>query len=178
MHFVDDVHLQVANVNTPAQVVLSGHRPAVLAATAMAKARFGVRRVIWLPVSAPFHCSLMAPAAARVLEAMEGMVVSSLTVPMLSNGEMVQDAARVRSLLIERITQPVFFHASLLSSRTILGTPPTSYIELGAGSVLTGLASKFAESEELDVRAVALPGFDAVRHFLAASQAPPAAKTE
>jgi malonyl CoA-acyl carrier protein transacylase len=120
----------------------------------------------------------MAPAAARVKEAMEGVSVSTLTVPLLSNGEMVQDAARVRSLLIERITQPVLFHVSLLNSQTILADRPTSYVELGAGSVLSGLASKFAESETLDVPAVALPTYDAVRHFLAACQAPPSARAE
>ncbi|MDE3079372.1 MAG: ACP S-malonyltransferase, partial [Paracoccaceae bacterium] len=96
---------QAANDNDPGQVVVSGHREAVERALEIAKAR-GARRAILLPVSAPFHCALMQPAAAVMAEALAGVAIARPVVPLVANvrAEAVTNPALIRDLLVEQVT--------------------------------------------------------------------------
>ena len=99
---------QAANDNDPAQVVVSGHRGAVERALEIAKAR-GARRALLLPVSAPFHCALMQPAAAVMGEALAGVVIEAPRVPVVVNvrAEAVTEPDRIRALLVAQVTGSV-----------------------------------------------------------------------
>jgi len=99
---------QAANDNDPGQVVVSGHKAAVERALAIAKEK-GAKRALLLPVSAPFHCSLMAPAAAVMADALDGVTINAPRVPVVSNvlAEAVTDPAQIRALLIDQITGSV-----------------------------------------------------------------------
>lgn len=106
----------VANDNDPTQVVISGHRGAVERAIASAK-DFGIKRGISLPVSAPFHCSLMQPAADAMEEALAGAPLTSPLVPLYANvtAAPVVDGAAIRRLLVEQVTGRVRWRESLLA---------------------------------------------------------------
>ena len=96
---------EAANDNDPGQVVVSGERAAVERAVAMAKER-GAKRAMLLPVSAPFHCALMQPAADAMAEALSAVTISAPRVPLVANvvAEQVHDPDRIRALLVEQVT--------------------------------------------------------------------------
>ncbi|MBV9786014.1 MAG: ACP S-malonyltransferase [Acidisphaera sp.] len=134
--------VETANDNGGGQVVISGHRPAVERAVELAKAR-GVRRAMLLPVSAPFHCALMAPAAEAMATALETAAIQPPVVPLIANASAAKatDPARIRDLLVEQVTATVRWRESV-ATMTALGVD--SFLELGAGRVLTGLGKRLA----------------------------------
>jgi [acyl-carrier-protein] S-malonyltransferase len=132
--------LDAANDNAPGQVVVSGHRTAVERAIEVAKAH-GARRSILLPVSAPFHCRLMQPAAEAMQEALERVAVRSPAVPLVANvtASAVRDPDEIRRLLVAQVTGLVRWRESVLFMRQ---AGVETLVELGAGKVLSGLARR------------------------------------
>ncbi|MDD2870289.1 ACP S-malonyltransferase [Neomegalonema sp.] len=131
---------QVANDNSPGQVVLSGAKAAVERAIALAPGR-GAKRAILLPVSAPFHCALMQPAAEAMAEALARAKIEAPTLPIVCNvtAEAVEDPETIRHLLVEQVTGMVRWRESMLWLR---GQGVETLVELGAGKVLTNLARR------------------------------------
>ena len=143
----------VANDNAPGQVVVSGHRQAVERAIAIARAH-GARRSIALPVSAPFHSPLMAPAAEVMAEALGRVVLGSPIVPLVANisATATQDPIRIRRGLVEQVTAMVRWRESMLFLEQ---KGVEELVEIGAGRVLTGLAKRIAP--DLAARSVGTP---------------------
>jgi [acyl-carrier-protein] S-malonyltransferase len=144
---------QAANDNDPAQVVVSGHKGAVERAIELAKGR-GAKRAILLPVSAPFHCALMQPAAAKMADALAAVVISNPSVPIVVNvrAEAVMTADRLHDLLIAQITGAVRWRESVLWMER---AGVTEYWEIGAGKALSGMIKRTAEGAV--TRAVGTP---------------------
>jgi [acyl-carrier-protein] S-malonyltransferase len=122
--------------------VISGHRGAIERAVEIAKTK-GVKRAMLLPVSAPFHCALMAPAADAMAEALETTVPNAPSVPLVANvsAKRESDPGRIRDLLIQQVTATVRWR-ECVSAMTEMGVD--RFIELGAGKVLTGLIRRIA----------------------------------
>jgi [acyl-carrier-protein] S-malonyltransferase len=131
-----------ANDNGGGQVVISGHRTAVERAIEIAKIR-GVKRAMLLPVSAPFHCALMAPAADAMAEAFANLPPRPPIVPLIANVSAAKatDPAEIRDLLVAQVTATVRWRESVLAM-VELGVD--SFVELGAGKVLAGLVKRIA----------------------------------
>lgn len=131
----------VANDNAPGQVVISGARAAIERAVALAP-QFGARRAVILPVSAPFHCALMQPAAAIMEGALSEVRIAAPAVPLVANvlASAISDPEAIRARLIEQVTGMVRWRESMLYLRD--QRVDTLY-EVGAGRVLTGLARRF-----------------------------------
>ena len=129
-----------ANDNAPGQVVLSGHAEAIERAIEVAKTR-GIRRSIKLPVSAPFHCALMKPAAEVMEEALAATAIAPPALPLIANvtAEPVADPATIRRLLVEQVTGLVRWRESVLAMKA---HDVDTVVELGAGKVLSGLARR------------------------------------
>ena len=129
-----------ANDNGGGQVVISGHRAAVERAVALAKAQ-GVKRAMLLPVSAPFHCTLMAPAADAMRDALGAADLRAPVVPVIANvtAERAVDPGEIRDLLVQQVTGTVRWRECVLSA-VAMGVD--SFIELGAGKVLSGLVRR------------------------------------
>jgi [acyl-carrier-protein] S-malonyltransferase len=134
--------VEVANDNGGGQVVISGHRAAVERAVEIARAR-GVRRAMMLPVSAPFHCALMAPAAEAMAEALERTPPRPPFVPVIANvtAAKMTEPAEIRNLLVRQVTATVRWRESV---QTMLALGVDSFVELGAGRVLSGLVRRIA----------------------------------
>jgi [acyl-carrier-protein] S-malonyltransferase len=134
--------IQPANDNGGGQVVISGHRTAIERAIEIAKAK-GVRRAMLLPVSAPFHCALMAPAADAMAQALENTAPGVPSVPLVANvsAKRESDPGRIRDLLIQQVTATVRWR-DCVEAMTAMGVD--RFIELGAGKVLTGLIKRIA----------------------------------
>jgi [acyl-carrier-protein] S-malonyltransferase len=134
--------VQPANDNGGGQVVISGHRDAVERALEIARGR-GVKRAMMLPVSAPFHCALMAPAADAMAEALETTAVTAPLVPIVANvtAAKVSDPDEIKRLLVQQVTGTVRWRESVLAC-TEMGVD--RFVELGAGRVLTGLLKRIA----------------------------------
>ena len=131
---------QAANDNDPAQVVVSGHRGAVERALEIAKAR-GAKRALLLPVSAPFHCALMQPAAAVMAEALAAVAIAAPCVPVVVNvrAEAVTEPDRIRQLLVAQVTGSVRWRESVLWMHS---AGVTEYWEIGAGKALSGMIKR------------------------------------
>jgi [acyl-carrier-protein] S-malonyltransferase len=131
-----------ANDNGGAQVVVSGHRSAVERAIAISQER-GVKRAVLLPVSAPFHCALMAPAADAMREALSQVAIRVPVVPVVANVEAsaVTDPDRIRDCLVRQVTGTVRWRESVAY---MAGEGVESFYEVGAGKVLTGLVKRIA----------------------------------
>jgi [acyl-carrier-protein] S-malonyltransferase len=131
---------QTANDNAPGQVVVSGHRGAVERAIKLA-AEKGFRRAILLPVSAPFHCRLMQPAADAMAEALAAATIAPLAVPVVSNITAAPTAnpAEIRRLLVEQVTGMVRWRESVLAMKA---DGIDRIVELGSGKVLAGLVKR------------------------------------
>jgi [acyl-carrier-protein] S-malonyltransferase len=140
----------VANDNAPGQVVISGHRAAVERAIAIARL-CGARRAIALPVSAPFHSPLMAPAAKTMEKALGEVVLRAPVVPLVANvtATFTRDPAAIRGGLVEQVTAMVRWRESILSLKA---AGIEEVIEIGAGRVLAGLVKRIAP--ELTARSV------------------------
>lgn len=134
--------VEPANINGAGQIVISGHVAAVDRALPEAKA-LGAKRAVKLTVSAPFHCSLMKPAAEQLAAALADVVISAPSVPVIANvtAAATQDPARIKQLLIEQVTAPVRWEESV---QAIAQLGVTRAYELGSGSVLKGLVKRIA----------------------------------
>ncbi|GGA21130.1 ACP S-malonyltransferase [Neptunicoccus cionae] len=137
---------QAANDNDPAQVVVSGHKAAVERALVIAKEK-GAKRAMLLPVSAPFHCALMQPAADRMAEALAEVTINDPAVPLIANvrAEAVTDAAVIRDLLVEQVTGSVRWRESI---GYVAAQGVSEVYEIGAGKALSGMIRRIAKEIE------------------------------
>jgi [acyl-carrier-protein] S-malonyltransferase len=144
---------QAANDNDPAQVVVSGHRAAVERAVELAKAR-GAKRAILLPVSAPFHCALMQPAADAMAEALANVSLRAPAVPVVSNvlATAVSDPDEIRALLVRQITGSVRWRESVA---WMAAQGVDDFWEIGAGKALSGMVKRIVPGAA--TRAVGTP---------------------
>ncbi|GGD41540.1 ACP S-malonyltransferase [Sinisalibacter lacisalsi] len=144
---------QAANDNDPGQVVVSGHKAAVERAVELAKAR-GAKRALLLPVSAPFHCALMQPAAEAMEEALVGVRIVAPKVPLVANvrAEAVTDPDTIRALLVEQVTGSVRWRESVL---WMGAQGVTEAWEIGAGKALSGMIRRI--DREIGVRNIGTP---------------------
>ncbi len=128
--------VSAANFNAPGQVVIAGHADAVAAASASVAERKG--KAIALKVSAPFHCALMRPAAARLALALEPVGIAPLGCPVVANftGEANLDPARVPALLVDQVAGTVRWDQCV---RTMVAAGIETFVEIGPGKVLAGL---------------------------------------
>ncbi len=133
-----------ANFNSPQQIVIAGHKEAVERALALLRER-GARRVVPLPVSAPFHCSLMRPAEERLAEDLARATFSDPVIPVVNNvdAEIVRTAEAAREGLRRQVSRPVRWEESI---RRLLGEGVTTFIEVGPGRVLSGLIRQIERS--------------------------------
>ena len=133
---------QAANDNAPGQVVVSGSKAAVERACLLAKEK-GAKRAIMLPVSAPFHCALMAPAADAMAEALANVDMAAPSVPLVANVSTRQltDPADIRASLVAQVTGTVRWRESV---GAMAAGGITTFVELGAGKVLTGMLRRNA----------------------------------
>ena len=142
-----------ANDNDPAQVVVSGHRAAVERAVEIAKGR-GAKRAMLLPVSAPFHCSLMEPAAGAMARALEDVEIVAPKVPVVANvvARATDDPAEIRDLLVRQVTGSVRWRESVA---WMAAQGVTEIWEVGAGKALSGMIRRI--DKEIAVRNFATP---------------------
>lgn len=134
----------VANDNDTTQVVLSGHKTAI-DRVAEAGKTYGLRRAMPLPVSAPFHCRLMQPAADAMAEALDKVTMKAPVVPVISNvlAAPISDPAEIKKRLVEQVTGTVRWRECVLA---MSGAGVTNLYEIGSGKVLTGLAGRIDKS--------------------------------
>jgi [acyl-carrier-protein] S-malonyltransferase len=144
---------QAANDNDPGQVVVSGDKAAIERAVELAKAK-GAKRAILLPVSAPFHCALMAPAAEIMAQALADVTILSPAVPVIANvsAKPVSDPNEIRQLLVAQVTGAVRWRetVSWLGAHGV-----TDVWEIGAGKALSGMVRRIERS--IACRAVSTP---------------------
>lgn len=147
--------VSAANLNSPDQVVIAGHAGAVNRAVELAKAA-GARRAVLLPVSAPFHCSLMKPAQERLARDLQAIEFRDLKVPLVNNWQarVIHTGEEARQGLYEQVPNPVRWADSI---QRLAAEGITRFIEVGAGGVLTGLlrninpelqGAKFGETDD------------------------------
>jgi [acyl-carrier-protein] S-malonyltransferase len=149
----------VANDNDPSQVVISGHRTAVERAVALAK-ELGAKRAVLLPVSAPFHCPLMQPAADAMDAALAEAKISAPLVPVFANVDAVAiaDPGAIRVALVQQVTGVVRWRESVLA---MAEAGVTQFVEFG-GKVLTPMVKRIAP----DVDAISVVTMDDVEQLL------------
>ena len=136
-----------ANYNSDGQVVIAGHTEAVARAIELAKEK-GAKRALPLPVSAPFHCSLMVPAGKRLADVLADITVNELSLPVVTNVEATpnQDCSRVCDLLVQQVSAPVRWQETV-ACMVNLGVE--RYVEIGPGKVLSGLAKRMAKGSTI-----------------------------
>lgn len=137
---------QAANDNAPGQVVVSGHKAAVERAVEIAKGK-GARRAVLLPVSAPFHCTLMGPAADVMADALSNVDIKTPAVPLVANvlASAITDTGEIRRRLIEQVTGTVRWRESV---EYLAGQGVDTFCEIGTGKVLTGMVRRIAKEAE------------------------------
>ena len=149
--------VSAANLNSPDQVVIAGHAGAVARAVELARAA-GAKRALLLPVSAPFHCSLMKPAQERLAVDLNSASFRDLAVPLVNNWQarLIRTGAEAREGLYQQVPNPVRWSEAI---RKLSSEGATRFIEVGAGGVLTGLlrninpelqGAKFGEAADLE----------------------------
>ncbi|HEU0036394.1 MAG TPA: ACP S-malonyltransferase [Kofleriaceae bacterium] len=145
--------VEPANLNGGGQIVISGHVAAVDRAIPEAKAA-GAKRAVKLSVSAPFHCSLMKPAADQLAVALQGCVISAPCVPVVANvtAEPTKEPAQIKELLVRQVTAPVRWEESV---QAIAKLGVVKAYELGSGAVLKGLVKRIADG--IDVTTIGEP---------------------
>jgi [acyl-carrier-protein] S-malonyltransferase len=138
--------VSAANFNSPGQTVISGAASAVEKAAALCKER-GARRAVMLPVSAPFHCTLMQPAQEEVARVLAGIQLSDPKLPVAANvsGTMVTTAEGARNALIEQVTGTVRWVDCV---RTLVGAEAEVFVEVGPGKVLCGLLKQIDPAQK------------------------------
>lgn len=155
---------EAANDNASGQVVISGTKAAIDRAVAMAS-EYGARRAVLLPVSAPFHCALMQPAADVMAEALANVEIKAPVVPVVANvlAEPITDPEAIRTRLVEQVTGMVKWRETMLF---LANNGVSTAYEVGAGRILTGIARRFdgiearsvGTPDELEAAAAALAG--------------------
>ncbi len=156
---------QIANDNEPTQVVLSGHKTAIDRVGEIGR-KHGVRRALPLPVSAPFHCALMQPAADVMAEALSQVQVKTPVVPVIANvvAEPISDPEEIKRRLVEQVTGTVRWRECVMRMGA-LGV--TDFYEIGSGKVLAGLVKRILKDAnatpvgtvaDVDAAAAALKG--------------------
>jgi [acyl-carrier-protein] S-malonyltransferase len=143
---------EAANDNAPGQVVISGARTAIERAVALAP-KYGARRAVLLPVSAPFHCALMQPAADAMRAALAGVEIKAPVVPVVANvlAEPISEPEAIRARLVEQVTGMVRWRETMLF---LANHGVNTVYEVGAGRVLTGIARRF---DGIEARSVGTP---------------------
>ncbi len=138
-----DEVVSVANINSPAQIVIAGHRGAVERALALAAERGG-RKSVTLPVSAPFHCALMRPAAEGLARELRAIVVEDPVIPVVRNvdAQVSRSGAEVAHALIEQVANPVRWTDCVAR---LARDGAVEFMEVGSGRVLTGLLKRIVE---------------------------------
>lgn len=136
-----------ANYNSPGQIVIAGHAAAVNRAIEIAKGK-GYRKAMLLPVSAPFHCALMQPAADRLKAVLDGLTYQKMQLPVVTNVEASANAdyTRVRDLLVTQVCAPVLWEQSV---NAMIHSGVTRFIEIGPGKVLSGLVKRISKDVQL-----------------------------
>ncbi len=149
-----------ANVNSPSQIVIAGNSEAIDRAIEILKTR-GAKRAIKLNVSAPFHCALMLPAQERLARDLREIKFSDLSVPIIENvsAQVNKDGERVAEALTEQVSKPVRWAQSI---RNLIGNGVETFIEVGAGKVLSGLVKQISR----DVRCLNVEDSDSLRNTL------------
>lgn len=140
--------VEPANFNAPSQVVIAGHKAAVERACEAARA-LGAKRAVLLPVSAPFHSSLLVPAGEVLQGALAGTTVNPPAVPVINNVDVAieTDPARIRDALVRQASRPVRWVELV---QALSGKGVTRYIEFGPGKVLAGLVKRIAPGATID----------------------------
>jgi [acyl-carrier-protein] S-malonyltransferase len=138
--------VEAANLNSPGQVVIAGHRAAVERGMAIAKAK-GAKRAVMLPMSAPSHCSLMKPAADRLKERLDAVEIRNPVVPVVHNRFVApfDDPAKIRQALVEQLDHPVRWIETV---RWLASHGVTKIVECAPGKVLVGLSKRIAADAE------------------------------
>jgi [acyl-carrier-protein] S-malonyltransferase len=142
--------VQLANLNGPGQTVIAGATAAVKKAAELAKSK-GAKRAVLLPVSAPFHSVLLAPAAARLAEALRGVAFRDLGVPLVTNvdADLLTQGIRVAETLVRQVTAPVRWEEVVLR---LAKEGVTTFVEVGPGKVLSGLIRRIVpDAQALNV---------------------------
>ena len=139
-HCEDDAYVGAVNYNSPGQVVIAGHAAAVEAASQFMK-EAGAKRVLPLPVSAPFHTPLMQPAALAMGEAFQTIALNDAKIPVISNvdAQPHRNAVEIRRLLVRQVSEPVMWTQCVV---TLLQAGCQQFVECGPGKVLTGLVKR------------------------------------
>jgi len=132
-----------ANFNSPGQIVIAGHTDAVRRAIDLAKDR-GFKKALMLPVSAPFHCALMRPAAERLAEILERVKLAHVKVPYIANADAEPNTnkTRIKPLLVTQVCAPVLWEQSV---RKMASLGVESFVEIGPGKVLSGLVKRIVK---------------------------------
>ena len=132
-----------ANFNSPGQIVIAGTVTAVARAIEIAKAR-GFRKAMLLPVSAPFHCALMKPAAERLAAVLDTIMVYEMNMPVIANADAApnRNKDRVKPLLVTQVCSPVLWEQSVIAMAAL---EVTRSIEIGPGKVLSGLVKRITK---------------------------------
>jgi len=132
-----------ANFNSPGQIVIAGHGGAVGRAIEIAKAR-GFRKAMLLPVSAPFHCALMKPAAERLAGVLETVTAHPMKSPVVANADAAPNADfnRVKQLLVTQVCSPVLWEQSVAA---MVADGVVKFVEIGPGKVLSGLVKRISK---------------------------------
>ena len=136
--------VQAVNFNCPGQVVIAGETASVDKAVELLKAA-GARRAVLLPVSAPFHSTLMKPAGERLKEVLDGITIKNAIIPVVANvtADKVQDASEIKRLLVEQAAKPVRWVESI---EKMQAENVSVFAEVGPGKVLTGFSKKIAKT--------------------------------
>lgn len=151
--------VEMANLNCPGQVVVSGSREGIDAVVERGK-EAGAKRVIPLEVSGPFHSALMKPAAERLGEALRAVEMQDARIPVIANvtARPVTEAEQIRGLLVEQVFSPVLWEDSV---RYLIDQGVDTFVEIGAGTVLAGLIKKIDRS----VRIVSMNSLEAIEAY-------------
>jgi [acyl-carrier-protein] S-malonyltransferase len=157
--------VQLANLNAPGQIVISGHKAAVERAIVAAKAK-GAKRGVMLPMSVPAHSALMRPASDALANVLADVAIEPPTIPVMHNATVApaNDAATIRAALVQQVYSPVRW----IESMTALGNQGvTTFVELGPGKVLTGMNSRIVPTARCFSTANAADLELAIAHFRA-----------
>ncbi|PZM66840.1 ACP S-malonyltransferase [Paenibacillus dendritiformis] len=151
--------VEMANLNCPGQIVVSGSREGIDAVVERGK-EAGAKRVIPLEVSGPFHSALMKPAAERLGEALRAVEMQDARIPVIANvtARPVTEAERIRGLLVEQVFSPVLWEDSV---RYLIDQGVDTFVEIGSGTVLAGLIKKIDRS----VRIVSMNSLEAIEAY-------------
>lgn len=152
---IEEFVVTIANINSPEQIVISGEKEGVALATDQLKTE-GIRRVIPLPVSAPFHCPLMRPAAMRLARNLATIQINNLQIPLINNADVhaIKESEDLGKALIKQVDHPVRW---LEIIEYLFDAGVDTFIEIGAGSVLTGFMRRIARGRDYNAFSVQDP---------------------